>query len=59
MIELIEMVEKHNTQVTKKIIILVFVFWNISFKVCNNACIMPRFVKNHFWPFLLGVFKNE
>ena len=23
----------------------IFVFWNISFKVCNNACIMPSFGK--------------
>ena len=35
----------------------IFVFWNISFKVCNNACIMPRFGKNHFHQFLLSVFK--
>ena len=29
-----------------------FVFWNISFKVYNNACIMLRFGKNHFHQFL-------
>ena len=22
-----------------------FLFWDISLKVCNNACIMPSFVK--------------
>ena len=37
--------------------VLIFVFWNISFKVCNNACIMPRFGKNHVHPFLFSVFK--
>ena len=25
-----------------------FLFWDISFKVCNNACIMPSFGKNKF-----------
>ena len=33
-----------------------FLFLNISFKVCNNSCIMPRFGKNHFHPFLPSVF---
>ena len=33
------------------------VFWNISFKVCNNACIMPTFGKNQFHQFLLSVLK--
>ena len=37
--------------------VLIFVFWNISFKVCNNACIMPRFGKNNFHRFLISVFK--
>ena len=25
--------------------VLIFLFWNIPFKVCNNACIMPNFGK--------------
>ena len=54
MIELIKMAEK-NTVMTINYVF--FVFWNISFKVCNNACIMPRFGKNHFHPFLLSVSK--
>ena len=38
--------------------VIIFVFWNISFKVCNNACIMPKFGKNSFFiNFLLSVFK--
>ena len=37
--------------------VLIFVFWNIAFKVCNNACIVPSFDKNHFHPILLSVFK--
>ena len=37
--------------------VLIFVFWNISFKVCNNASIMPRFVKNHYHQLLISVFK--
>ena len=37
--------------------ILIFVFWNFAFKVCNNACIMPSFGKNVFHQFLLSVFK--
>ena len=37
--------------------VLIFVFWNISFKVCNNACIMPRFGEKYFHQFLLSVFK--
>ena len=28
--------------------VIIFVFWNISFKVCNNSCIMPRFGKKSF-----------
>ena len=28
--------------------VLIFVFWNISFKACNNACIMPSFGKKTF-----------
>ena len=36
---------------------VLFVFWNILFKVCNNACIMPRFGKKYFHPFLLSVLK--
>ena len=43
MIEPIEMIEKHNILITLKY--GTFLFWNISFKVCNNACIMPRFGK--------------
>ena len=35
----------------------IFLFWNISFKVCNNACIIPSFGKKHFHQFLLIVFK--
>ena len=38
--------------------VLIFVFWNFSFKVCNNACIMPSFgKKNVFHQFLLSGFK--
>ena len=38
--------------------VLIFVFWDISFQVCNDDCIMPIFgKKNSFHPFLLGVFK--
>ena len=37
--------------------VFMFVFCNISFKVCNNYCIMPSFGKDHFHQFLLGVFK--
>ena len=48
MIELIEMVEKNNTLSTM----------NFPFKLCNNACIMPIFGKNHFHPFLTSGF-NE
>ena len=36
--------------------ILIIVFWNILFKVCNNACIILRIGKNHFHQFLLSVF---
>ena len=56
MIELIEMVLKHNTLIT----ITdgnIFVFWNFSFKVCNNACIMPRFGKNAFSSIFTQCFK--
>ena len=37
--------------------LLIFVFWNISVKVCNNACIMPRFGENNFDQSLLCIFK--
>ena len=37
--------------------VLILVFLDISFKVCNIACIMPRFGKNNFHQFLLSVFK--
>ena len=37
--------------------VLIFVFWNISFKACNNSYIMPGFFKNHIHPFLLSVLK--
>ena len=36
--------------------VLIVVFWNISSKVCNNACIMPSFGKKKFHQFLLSVF---
>ena len=39
--------------------VLILVFWNISFKVCNSACIMPSFGKNHFHPFLLSFLMND
>ena len=29
----------------------IFIFWNISFKVCNNACNMPGFGEKYFHPF--------
>ena len=28
--------------------VLIFVFWNISFRVCNDDCVIPRFGKNVF-----------
>ena len=42
MIELTEMVEKHNSLIAINDGTY-FVFWDISFKVWNNACIMPSF----------------
>ena len=54
MIELIEIAEKHNTLIT--INYVTFFFWNISFKVCYDAYIMPRFGKKIFRQFLLGGF---
>ena len=56
MIELIEMSEEHNTFNAINYGTF-FVFWNISFKVCNNACIMPRFGKNNFHQFSLSALK--
>ena len=44
MIEFIEMVEKHYSLITINYGNY-FVFWNISSKVCNNACIIPIFGK--------------
>ena len=38
--------------------VLIFVFLNISFKVCNNDCIMPSFGKT-IHQFLPSVFENE
>ena len=56
MIELIEMAE--NTQhLNYYKLWYIFVFWNISLKVCNNACIIPRFGKYHFIHFY-SVFKR-
>ena len=49
------MAEKHNTLITINCGTF-FVLGNISFKVCINACIMPRFGKNYFHQFLLSVF---
>ena len=38
--------------------LLIFLFWIISFKVCTNASIVPSFCsKIRFNPFLLGGFK--
>ena len=37
--------------------VIILFFWNILFKVCNNACIMTRFGKNHFHQVLLSVLK--
>ena len=37
--------------------VLIFVFWNILFNVCNNSCIMPRFVKHHFHQVLISAFE--
>ena len=37
--------------------ILIFVFWDFSFKVYNNVCIMPSFGKNIFSLFLISAFK--
>ena len=51
------MVLKHNTLIT----ITdgnIFVFWNFSFKVCNNACIMPSFC-DFFQPFSPSSFKMK
>ena len=41
------MSEKHNILITINYG-TVFVVWNISFKVCNNDCIMHRFGKQAF-----------
>ena len=57
MVELIEMVENHNTLITINYGTF-FVFWNISFKVYNNAWIMPRFGKTISSVFT-QCFKNE
>ena len=39
--------------------VLIFEFWDISFKVCNNYCIMPSLGKQ-ISSILLGVLKiNE
>ena len=56
MVELIEMVEKNNTLITINYGTF-YLIWNISFRVCNNAWIMPRFGKQHFHPFSLSIFK--
>ena len=37
--------------------VLIIVLWNISFKVCNNACIVPGFGRNGLHQNLLSVFK--
>ena len=50
------MVEKNNSLFTINYG-TTFLSWNISFKVCNNACIMHSLEKNHFHQFLLSVFK--
>ena len=54
-IELIETTENHNTVIT--INYSTFLFWDISFRVCYNACIITRLRKNHFHQFSLSVFK--
>ena len=56
MIELIEMLLKHNTLITINIC-GIFCILNISFKICNNASIIPRFGKKCFHQFLFSVFK--
>ena len=37
--------------------VLIFVVWNISFILCENACIIPIFGKKHSHPLLIYVFK--
>ena len=39
--------------------VIICLFGGVSFKVCNNACIMPSFGKKCFYQFLLGVFKTN
>ena len=58
MIKLTEMAEKYNTLITINYVNF-SVFRDISFKVCNNACIIPRFGINHFHQFPLSVFKMK
>ena len=38
--------------------VLIFLFWNISFKV-YNACIMPRFDKNNLAIFIWYLKMND
>ena len=49
------MVENRNTLVTIYYGTY-FVFWDISFKVCNSACIMPSFDKNNHFIHFYSVF---
>ena len=35
----------------------IFLFWNISLKFCNNACIMPRFGKEAIFSIFTECFK--
>ena len=52
MFELIEMIKKDNSLNTTNYGTF-FVFWNITLKVCNNACILRIFGKKrsfiHFY----------
>ena len=47
MTDLAEMIEKYNTLITINDGTF-FVLWNMLFKFCNNACIMPNFGKKSF-----------
>ena len=50
--DLIEMIEEDNTLITINDGTF-FVLWNMLFKFCNNACIMPgydkQFIFNNFY----------
>ena len=58
MTDLAEMIEKYNTLITINDGTF-FVLWNMLFKFCNNACIMPNFGKKSFSSIFTQYFLNE